>query len=153
MTQLQACIIKKLISSQDTKGHHIEHMQACNNHHILEKSPLLKYGLNILTAKDKIESYIMNLIISFLVPKKRIRPDQGSFVSPFPALNPVFSINYNIQIRVFINTKLPTFLKKIQGYLMYRINHQSIPNSIDAFSTTQGGFFNYPFAALRTTLF
>jgi hypothetical protein len=42
-------------------------MQACNNYHTLDKSHLPKYGLNILTTKDKTESYITDLINSYFV--------------------------------------------------------------------------------------
>jgi len=67
-------------------------MQACNNYHTLDKSHLPKYGLNILTTKDKTESYITDLINSYFV--QEIANTQLRFsgqFSQFSALNsPLF---------------------------------------------------------------
>jgi len=74
-----------------------------------------------LTEKGKIASYLMDLISYFIVLSNRERFFRVVFSPSLPWIL-FFSTNYHIQIRGFINTKLPTFLKKIQGYLTYRIN-------------------------------
>jgi hypothetical protein len=70
-------------------------MQACNNYHILEKSQLPKYGLNILTTEDKTESYLMNSVLSFLVT------NQQHIL--FRAVLPIFSALKSIQFTVTYN--------------------------------------------------